>query len=133
MKLHKRVSVQQSPRKIPSYFLTLGRLPDVDGGIDMARRYLTSCFVRILVVSDHSVAPPNPQLFTAHEERINCLSFERCNFNVGQDNALEKTLNGCLVGQLFIETSKLPGTFLSTLKVASSMFLQIVIMLRWVF
>ncbi|KAH7715412.1 hypothetical protein AAVH_17184 [Aphelenchoides avenae] len=82
---------------------------DVEGGIDMARRYLTYTYIGILVVSDHDIALPNPQLLTAHEEHISCLSFERCNFTIGEGNALDKTLFGCRIGQLFIETSKLPG------------------------
>ncbi|KAH7724335.1 hypothetical protein AAVH_08223 [Aphelenchoides avenae] len=45
----------------------------------------------------------------AHEYRIDCLSFERCNFNVGGTNALEETLLGCRFPELFIESSKLPG------------------------
>lgn len=40
----------------------------------MAQRYLTSTFIRMLVVSDHDVALPIPQLLTAQEELINCLS-----------------------------------------------------------
>lgn len=77
----------------------------------MARRYLTYTYIGILVVSDHDIALPNPQLLTAHEEHISCLSFERCNFTIGEGNALDKTLFGCRIGQLFIETSKLPGAF----------------------
>lgn len=112
---------------------TLFDISDVVGGIDMARRYLTSCFIRILVVSDHYDAPPNPQLLAAHEERINCISFERCNFIVRKDNEREKkwgdtrprwrsvALTGArgqgtaLVvarddsGQLFVKNSNIPG------------------------
>ncbi|KAH7708465.1 hypothetical protein AAVH_24289 [Aphelenchoides avenae] len=84
-------------------------LLDVEDGIDMARRFLTTTCIRILVVSDHDAALPKPQLLTAQEKLIKYLSFERCNFNVGEDNALEKTLFGCCFGQLFIQTSKLPG------------------------
>ncbi|KAH7693815.1 hypothetical protein AAVH_39145, partial [Aphelenchoides avenae] len=81
----------------------------VEGGIDMARRYLTSTCIGILVVSDHDAAPPSPLLLTADEERIKSLSFERCNFSMGGRKALEETLSRCIFAQLFIECSKLPG------------------------
>ncbi|KAH7702429.1 hypothetical protein AAVH_30417 [Aphelenchoides avenae] len=54
---------------------------DVEDCIDMARRYLTSVFIRILVVSDHRDRLPESALLTAYEERINCIVFERCTFN----------------------------------------------------
>ncbi|KAH7702430.1 hypothetical protein AAVH_30418, partial [Aphelenchoides avenae] len=89
-------------------------LLDVEGGIDMARRYLTSTFIRIFVVSDHDVAMPNPQLFTAHEERINRILFERCNFNrrVRSDARASEMLvvarDDC--GRLFTKNSNFPGS-----------------------
>ncbi|KAH7714422.1 hypothetical protein AAVH_18241 [Aphelenchoides avenae] len=82
---------------------------NVEGGIDKARRYLTSSFVRILDVKDHYKRLPNPQLLTAREVRIGSLSFERCNFKTGTDNALEQTLLGSRFSQLYVANSKLPG------------------------
>ncbi|KAH7724333.1 hypothetical protein AAVH_08221 [Aphelenchoides avenae] len=82
---------------------------DVVGGISMARRYLTSAFIRVLVVSDHDAALPNRQLLTAYEEHISCLSFERCNFKIGAGNALEKTVCGCRFRELSVKGVKIEG------------------------
>lgn len=83
---------------------------DVEGGIQMTQRYLTSTFIRGFDVRDHDVALPNRRLLSAHEQHITRLELFRCNFNVGGGNALEKTLSGCRFGELVDHgTSKFQG------------------------
>lgn len=104
----------------------------------MARRYLTSTLIRSLVVSDHDAALPKPELFTAHEERIDCLSFERCTFGAPTHmRVYGRTLADALTGargrnialvvarddsgQLFVKNRSLPGTFSRSAEVPSSL------------
>lgn len=82
--------------------------------MDKARRYLKCIFFERFIVSGHSDALPNLQLLTAGEVRAGHLYLGSCNFNVGEDNALEKTLSGCHFNELVLNECELPGTRSST-------------------
>lgn len=86
----------------------------------MARRLLTSTFIRNFRVFSHTGELSNLQPIMAHDVCINQLFLRKCNFNLEEGNALEKTLSGSRFKELVLSKCQLPGTCSSMLKLATS-------------